>query len=130
MKSQYFFCRKRVLIDLRWINLHFKCGWIDDYDHRKQFVFALEGSSKNLDNQEPYEWDDKTIKRGAGIIHRQLAITLKNTFTQTVVNGIAIDDSDSFEHLKDRGQFLRDGYHYEGNEYIVLNEDDYVNNGK
>ncbi|MBO5630804.1 MAG: hypothetical protein J5965_17195 [Aeriscardovia sp.] len=115
---------------LRWINLHFNCGWIDDNEHRKQFVFALENSSKNLDDQEPYDWDEKTIKGGSGKYHRELAITLKNTFTQTLVNGNAIDDSELFVNLRDRGKFLQGGYHLQGDEYIVHNEDDYINNGK
>ena len=114
---------------LRWINLHFNCGWIDDNKHRKKFVFALEGSSKNLEDQHPSDWDENTIRGGSGKMHHQLAITLKNTFTETIENGIAVDNSDSFEHLKDRGQFLRDAYSVgDGKFYIPDNA--YINNGK
>lgn len=114
---------------LRWINLHFNCGWIDDNEHRKQFVFALEGSSKNLEDQHPSDWDEKTIRGGSGKQHRQLAITLKNTFTETMVKGIAVDNSDSFEHLRDRGQYLSHAYHVKDNEYFIP-DDAYINNGK
>lgn len=114
---------------LRWINLHFNCGWIDDNKHRKQFVFALEDSSKNLEDQHPSDWDEKTIRGGSGKQHHQLAVKLKNTFTETIVNGIAIDDSDSFEHLRDRGQFLKNAYHVKGNEYYIPDEV-YINNGE
>lgn len=114
---------------LRWVNLHFNCGWIDDNEHRKQFVFALEGSSKNLEDQHPSDWDEETIKGGSGKYHHRLAVTMKNTFTETVINGIAIDDSESFEHLRDRGQFLRYAYHVKDNEYFIP-DDAYINNGK
>lgn len=113
---------------LRWINLHFNCGWIDDNKHRKQFVFALEGSSKNLEDQHPSDWDEKTIRGGSGKQHHQLAVTLKNTFTETIVNRITVDDSESFEHLWDRGQFLRNAYSVgDGNFFIPDNA--YINNG-
>ena len=114
---------------LRWINLHFNCGWIDDNGHRKQFVFALEGSSKKLEDQHPSYWDEKTIRGGSGKQHHQLAVTLKNTFTETMVNGIAVGNSESFEHLRDRGQFLRNTYHIKGNEYFIP-DDAYINNGQ
>lgn len=114
---------------LRWVNLHFNCGWIDDKEHRKQFVFALEGSSKNLEDQHPSDWDEKTIKGGSGKYHHQLAVTIKNTFTETVINGIADDDSESFEHLRDRGHFLRYAYHVKDNIYFIP-DNAYINNGK
>lgn len=114
---------------LRWINFHFNCGWIDDNEHRKQFVFALEDSSKKLEDQHPSDWNEKTIRGGSGKHHHQLAVTLKNTFTETIVNGIAVSDSESFEHLRDRGQFLRNAYHVKDNEYYIP-DDAYINNGK
>ena len=114
---------------LRWINLHFNCGWIDDNKHRKQFVFPLEGSSKKLEDQHPSDWDEKTIKGGSGKQHHQLAVTLKNTFTETMVNGIAVDDSESFEHLRDRGQFLRDAYPV-GDDQFFIPDNAYINNGR
>lgn len=114
---------------LRWINLHFNCGWIDDNEHRKQFVFALEGSSKNLEDQHPSDWDEKTIRGGSGKQHRQLAVTLKNTFTETIINGIAVDNSDSFEHLRDRGQFLKNAYPV-GDGHFFIPDDAYINNGQ
>ncbi len=114
---------------LRWINLHFNCGWIDDNKHRKQFVFALEGSSKNLEDQHPSDWDEKTIRGGSGKQHHQLAVTLKNTFTETLVEGIVVDNSDSFEHLRDRGQFLRNAY-FVGDGKFFIPDDAYINNGQ
>ena len=114
---------------LRWINLHFNCGWIDDNKHRKQFVFALEGSSKNLEDQHPSAWDEKTIRGGSGKQHHLLAITLKNTFTETLVEGIVVDNSDSFEHLRDRGQFLRNAY-FVGDGKFFIPDDAYINNGQ
>ena len=114
---------------MRWINIHLKCGWPDDKEHKRRFSFALEGSSKNLENQHPSQWDENTIKGGSGIYHHQLAIKLKNTFTQTIINGEAIDDSNSFDHLIDRGQYLRFATHLRDNEYYIP-EETYINNGK
>lgn len=114
---------------LRWVNLHFNCGWIDDNEHRKQFVFALEGSSKNLEDQDPSEWNEKTIKGGSGKQHHQLAITLKNTFTETMVNGKSVDNSELFEHLRDRGQFLRNAYFVLDGQFYIP-DDAYINNGE
>lgn len=114
---------------MRWINIHFKCGWPDDKEHKRRFSFALEGSSRNLENQHPSQWDENTIKGGSGIYHHQLAIKIKNTFTQTIINGEAIDDSNSFDHLIDRVQYLRFAIHLRDNEYYIP-EDAYINNGK
>ena len=114
---------------LRWVNLHFNCGWIDDNEHRKQFVFALEGTSKNLEDQHPSDWNEKTIKGGSGKQHHQLAVTLKNTFTETMVGENSVDNSDSFEHLRDRGQFLRYAYLVKDNKYYIP-EEAFINNGK
>ncbi len=113
---------------MRWVNIHFNCGWIDDNQHRKQFAFALEGSSRNLENQDPSEWDENTIKGGSGKYHHELAIQLKNTFTKTMINGDAIDDSDSFEHLKDRTMFLRQSTHLRDDDYYAL-ENAFINKG-
>lgn len=114
---------------MRWINIHFKCGWPDDKEHKRRFSFALEGSSKNLENQHPSQWDENTIKGGSGIYHHQLAIKIKNAFTQTIINGEAIDDSNSFDHLIDRGQYLRFATHLRDNDYYIP-EKAYINNGK
>lgn len=114
---------------MRWINIHFKCGWPDDKEHKRRFSFALEGSSKNLENQHPSQWDENTIKGGSGIYHHQLAIKIKNAFTQTIINGEAIDDSNSFDHLIDRGQYLRFATHLRDNVYYIP-EEAYINNGK
>ena len=114
---------------LRWVNIHLNCGWPDDKQHKRRFSFTLEDSSKNLETQHPSEWDENTIKGGSGIYHHQLAITLKNTFTQTVVNGHHVDDSDSFDHLIDRGRFLLKAVHLRDNDYYIP-EDAYINNGK
>lgn len=113
---------------MRWINLHFKCGWPDDKEHKRRFSFALEGSSKNLEEQHPSQWDENTIKGGSGIYHHQLAIKLKNTFTQTIINGEAIDNSNSFEHLIDRPLFLS-GAKLIFDKYHVPTEA-YINNGE
>ena len=114
---------------LRWVNIHLNCGWPDDKQHKRRFSFTLEDSSKNLETQHPSKWDENTIKGGSGIYHHQLAITLKNTFTQTVVNGHHVDDSDSFDHLIDRGRFLLKAVHLRDNDYYIP-EDAYINNGK
>lgn len=114
---------------MRWINIHFKCGWPDDKEHKRRFSFALEGSSKNLENQHPSQWDENTIKGGSGIYHHQLAIKIKNAFTKTIINGEAIDDSNSFDHLIDRGQYLRFATHLRDNDYYIP-EEAYINNGK
>lgn len=114
---------------MRWINLHFNCGWPDDKKHKRRFSFSLEDSSKNLETQHPSLWNEKTIKGGSGIYHHQLAIKLKNTFTQTIINGKAIDDSNSFEHLIDRGQYLRSAIYLRDNKYYIPKEA-YINNGE
>lgn len=114
---------------LRWVNIHFNCGWIDDKQHKRRFSFQLENSSRNIEKQHPSEWDEKTIKGGSGILHHQLAVTLKNTFTQTLMNGSIVDNSDSFEHLVDRGQFLRFAIAIQDNKYYIP-DDAYINNGK
>jgi hypothetical protein len=38
--------------------------------------------------------------------YRLLALSFKNIFTQTLVKGDPVDDSESYEHLKDRANFL------------------------
>lgn len=113
---------------MRWINLHFNCGWPDDKKHKRRFSFTLEDSSKNLEKQHPSQWNKNTIKGGSGIYHHQLAISLKNTFTQTMVNGKAVDNSNSFEHLIDRPLFLS-GAKLIFDKYHVPTEA-YINNGE
>lgn len=113
---------------LRWVNLHFDLGWIDDKQHKHQFQFNLEDSSKNLASKHPSKWTDDTVYGGRGRFYHELAIKFKNEFTQTIINGKPVDDSESFEHLKDRPQFLKGAKVYYGEYYVP--DQAYINNGK
>lgn len=92
---------------LRWINYHFECGWERNKNQKKAFLFNLEGTVRKLDDLHPSKWKDNTLYSDLGKHYRLLALSFKNAFTQTVINGTVVDDSDSFEHLKDRPVFLR-----------------------
>lgn len=111
---------------LRWINLHFNYGWDETAKH--QFQFRLEGSAKNLKKIHPSEWNDNTVKGDKGRYYRELALLFKNTFTQTIENEKAVDNSESFEHLKDRPQFLSGAKDICGEYYVP--DEAYINNGK
>lgn len=91
---------------LRWVNFHFGCGWEKNKNQKKAFLFSLEGSVSKLEDLHPSEWRDNTLYSDLGKHYRLLALSFKNTFTQTLVKGDPVDDSASYEHLKDRAKFL------------------------
>jgi hypothetical protein len=91
---------------LRWINCHFECGRETNENKKKAFLFNLEGSVKKLDDLHPSDWKDDSIYGKLGKHYRMLAISFKNTFTVTIINGKPVADSESYEHLKDRVEFL------------------------
>lgn len=109
---------------LRWINLHFNCGWSNDNDLKFRMI-----SKKEYDKLHPSKWKNINTKSDINESYYNYAIFLKNVFTQTLENGKEVDDSDSFEHLKDRHRFLSHAYHVEGERYVVKAEN-YINNGK
>ena len=91
---------------LRWINLHFNCGWENNMNQKKAFLFNLEGKVRVLKDLPPSEWEDDLLYSDLGKYYRLLAISLKNAFTVSVINGKPVGDSESFEHLQDRVEFL------------------------
>ncbi len=113
---------------LRWINLHFNCGWEKNTNQKKAFLFNLDGTVKMLVDLHPSEWKDDTIYSDLGKHYRLLALSFKNAFTQTIINGEPVDNSDSYEHLRDQPQFLT------GAEMIFdmwhVPTEAYINNGK
>ena len=113
---------------MRWINCHFKCGWEMNKTQKKAFLFNLEGSVKKLDDLHPSEWKDNSIYGILGKHYRLLAISFKNTFTVTIINGKPVADSESFEHLKDRAEFLSGARDYHG--ALWAPDEAYINDGK
>jgi len=113
---------------MQWVNLHFCCGWGKNKNRKKRFLFNLEDSAKNLDILHPSEWTDDTVKGGKGRHYRKLAMDLKKAFVQNLVKNQRVDDSESFEHLIDRPQFLR-GAQWIIDKYLVP-DGAYINNGK
>ena len=113
---------------LRWVNLHFHCGWIDDKYHKNQFQFNLENSSKNLAKEHPSLWTDDIVYGGRGRYYRELAMKFKSAFTQVIVNGKPIDNSESFDHLRDLPQFLRGAKEIYDQFYVP--DEAYINKGK
>lgn len=113
---------------LRWINCHFECGWEKNQNQKKAFLFNLEGSVKKLDDLHPSEWKDNLIYGKLGKYYRLLAISFKNTFTVTIINGKPVADSESYEHLKDRVEFLSGARDYHG--ALWAPDEAYINDGK
>lgn len=113
---------------LRWVNLHFNCGWEKNKNRKKAFLFSLEGKVEKLEHLHPSEWKDNTLYSDFGKHYRLLALSFKNTFTQTIVKGNAVDDSESYEHLKDRAHYLRGAKLYY-DQWLVPPEA-YINNGQ
>lgn len=113
---------------LRWVNFHFGCGWEKNRNQKKAFLFSLEGTVVKLGDLHPSDWKDDTLYSDLGKHYRSLAISFKNKFTQTIVKGNAVDDSESYEHLKDRAHFLR-GAKFIFDKWIVPPEA-YINNGQ
>ena len=115
---------------LQWINLHFNDSehrWIDDHEHLYLFRFKLERSAKEL-KVHPSKWKTIDMYSDLAMIHYNLAIDIKNTFTFVVdKNGEEIKDSESYEHLKDRPQFLSGATWYV--DKYLFTEDAYINKG-
>jgi hypothetical protein len=113
---------------LKWINCHFKCGWEKNRNQKKAFLFNLEGTVKVLDDLHPSEWKDDLLYGKLGKDYRLLAISFKNTFTMTIINGQPVADSESYEHLKDRAEFLSGVQDMYGT--LWAPEEAYINDGK
>lgn len=113
---------------LRWVNLHFNCGWEKNKNQKKAFLFSLEGSVLKLENLHPSDWKDDTLYSDLGKHYRLLALAFKNTFSQTIIKGNTVDDSDSYNHLKDRPRFLRGAKLYIDRWYAP--DEAYINNGQ
>lgn len=113
---------------LLWVNLHFNRGWSENPHKKHQLNFRLEGTIKQLSRKHPSEWKDWDSWSDIGSVYYKLAISLKNAFTQVVDKGQLVDDSESFEHIIDRPQFLR-GAQWIFDKYYVQ-DGAYINNGK
>ena len=113
---------------LRWINLHFKCGWEKNKNKKKAFLFNLEGTVKVLDDLHPSEWKDDLLYGKLGKYYRSLALSFKNTFTVTLINCQPVDNSESYEHLKDRVDFLSGASDFHG--LLYAPDEAYINIGK
>ena len=113
---------------LLWVNLHFNCGWSENPHKKHQLNFRLEGTIKQLSKKHPSEWKNDKTWGDIGSDYYKLAITLKNAFTQVMDKGKCVDDSESFEHMIDRPQFLR-GAQWIFDRYLVT-DGAYINDGK
>ena len=111
-----------------WVNLHFNCGWSENPHKKHQLNFRLEGTIKQLSKKHPSEWKNDKTWGDIGSDYYKLAITLKNAFTQVMDKGKCVDDSESFEHMIDRPQFLR-GAQWIFDRYLVR-DGAYINDGK
>lgn len=118
---------------LLWVNLHFNCGWSED-SKKKNLLFKLEGTIQTLKKKHPSEWKDAKDDEGKdfwgnnNLEYYKLAISFKNVFTMTMVDGKPVGDSESFEHLKDRVEFLSGAQDYSG--VLYAPEESYINLGK
>ena len=88
----------------------------------------MEGTVKKLDDLHPSEWKDNSIYGKLGKHYRLLALSFKNAFTVTMINGEPVADSESYEHLKDRVEFLSGACDYHG--ALWAPDEAYINNGK
>jgi hypothetical protein len=113
---------------LKWINCHFECGWEKNKNQKKAFLFNLEGTVKVLDDLHPSEWEDDSLYGKLGKHYRLLALSFKNVFTMTIVNGKPDGESESYEHLRDRVEFLYGTRDVCGT--LWAPEEAYVNDGK
>lgn len=117
---------------LLWVNLHFKCGWPED-PKTKKLYFNLDGTLQKLSKMHPSEWKDAKDDEGrdfwgkVNLEYYKLAISFKNAFTMTMFDGKPVDDSESFEHLRDRVEFLSGARDYYGMLYAPDKE--YINLG-
>ena len=88
---------------LKWWNLHFNCNWVETHT-LDPFKFRVDS---RLMNSQPYEWNEIDMDNAND--YYDFAKTVKNTFTQTVINNVAQDGQDfNAGPLLDRGQFLKD----------------------
>ena len=113
---------------LKWINCHFECGWEKNKNQKKAFLFNLEGTVKVLDDLHPSEWKDDSLYGKLGEHYRLLALSFKNNFTVTIVNGKPVADSESYEHMKDRVEFLSGARDVHG--LLWAPDEAYINDGK
>ena len=113
---------------LKWINCHFECGWEKNKNQKKAFLFNLEGTVKVLDDLHPSEWKDDSLYGKLGKHYRLLALSFKNVFTMTIVNGKPDCESESFEHLRDRMEFLSGACDVCGT--LWTPDEAYINDGK
>ena len=88
----------------------------------------MEGTVKILDDLHPSEWKDDSLYGKLGKHYRLLALSFKNAFTVTMINGKPIADSESYEHLKDRVEFLSGARDYHG--VLWAPNEAYINDGK
>lgn len=88
---------------LKWWSLHYNCNWVQT-DTLDPFKFRVD---KRLMNSQPYEWNGIDMDNAND--YYNFAKTVKNTFTQTVINNVAQDGQDfNLGPLLDRGIFLKD----------------------
>lgn len=113
---------------LRWINCHFERGWENNKSQKKAFLFNLEGTVKRLNDLHPSEWKDDSLYGNLGKHYRLLAISFKNAFTYTMIDKKPVGDSESYEHLKDRVEFLSGAREYHGT--LWAPDEAYINDGK
>ena len=109
---------------LKWINLHFNYEWSSDNDLK----FRI-NNKKEFDKLHPSKWKNINTKSDIEESYYNYAIALKNVFTQTIENGKKVDDSESYEHLKDRPRFLCNAFQVDGDQYFAKDKE-YINNGK
>ncbi len=109
---------------LKWINLHFNYEWSSDNDLK----FRI-NNKKEFDKLHPSKWKNINTKSDIEESYYNYAIALKNVFTQTIENGKKVDDSESYEHLKDRPRFLCNAFQVDGDQYLAKDKE-YINNGK
>jgi hypothetical protein len=118
---------------LLWVNLHFNCGWPEDPKKKHQLYFRLGGILKKLSKKHPSKWKDdaddgEEYWGNMNIEYYNLAISFKNVFTLTLVKGEPVDDSESFEHLRDRVELLSGKIYAHG--LLWAPEEAYINKGK
>ena len=113
---------------LKWINCHFECGWEKNKNQKKAFLFNLEGTVKVLDDLHPSKWKDDSLYGKLGKHYRLLALSFKNVFTMTIVNDKPDRESESFEHLRDRVEFLSGTRDVCGT--LWAPDEAYINDGK
>ncbi|MBR2229124.1 MAG: hypothetical protein IJ886_02475 [Prevotella sp.] len=111
---------------LLWVNLQYHCGWSEDPQKKHQLSFRLQGTIKELSKKHPSEWKNVESWGDMAMEYHKLAVSFKNAFTQTLVNGILIDNSESFNMLTDRKCILRGAIEVNEGEYYAP-DDAFIN---